>query len=142
MKYASLNAHTYMLRLEVGDDIHSTLQDFCAVQHIYNAGLQGIGSVESPTLAHYSIETKQFTTKQLDGIFEVTSLLGNIAVVNAKPFAHIHVTISDLHMHTFGGHLMKGEASATLEVILTAYDSHHTKSHDEAIGLKVWDFQH
>ena len=140
MKAAQLDANNYVLRLELGDDIHEQVQLFCTQNNINNAAVQGIGSVESPTLAHYSIKTKQFTDKQLEGILEVTSLLGNVALVDSKPFAHIHVTVSGPDMVAHAGHLVKGTCSATLELIITAYPSHHWKTDNADIGLKVWDF--
>jgi len=142
MKHANLDDHTHALRLELGEDIHSSIQDFCSGNGINNASVQGIGSVDSPTLAHYSIKSKQFADKHLDGIYEVTSLLGNVALVDGQPFAHLHVTVTDPDMQVRGGHLVKGQASATLELILTAYPSHHWKTDDETIGLKLWDFRH
>lgn len=140
MKSAKLDTNNYVLRLELGDDIHEQIQSFCAHNAINNAAVQGLGSVDSPTLAHYSIKTKQFTDKQLDGIYEVASLLGNVALVDGNPFAHIHVTVSGPDMLAHAGHLVKGQCSATLELIITAYPSHHWKTDDEAIGLKVWNF--
>lgn len=140
MKYARLSDNTSALRLELGDDIHDTLQQFCTEQGIDNAQVQGIGSVDSPTLAHYSVETKQFTDQALDGIYEVTGLLGNIALADGKPFAHLHVTLSDQNMMARAGHLVKGTCSATLELFITSYPSHYTKSPNDQIGLRVWDF--
>src|SRR5260370_1238578 len=116
MKHATLNDNTHALRLDPGEDIHATLEDFCQEAGINNAAVEGIGSVEAPTLAHYSIKTKEFTDKHLDGVYEVTSLLGNVALVDGKPFAHMHVTVADIGMQTFGGHLVKGVCSATLEL--------------------------
>jgi predicted DNA-binding protein with PD1-like motif len=141
MKSASLNDHTFALRLELGEDVHTVVQDFCADHAIKNASVQGIGSVQNPTIAHYSVVTKEFTDAKLDGIYEATSLLGNIALVDDKPFAHLHVTLTGPDMAAKGGHLVRGECSATLELILTAYATDHTKSHHDAIGLKVWDFE-
>jgi uncharacterized protein len=144
MKYAALNDHTYpsyVLRLELGEDIHDTIQMFCAEQHITNAAIEGIGSVDSPTLAHYSIKTKKFTDKHFEGIYEVTSLLGNVARVDGQPFTHLHLTISDETMQVHGGHLVKGECSATLELIVKSFPSEHAKLQDDAIGLKVWDLE-
>lgn len=140
MKYASLSEHSFVLRLDPADDVHETIQNLCSQESITNASVQGIGSLESPTLAHYSIKTKHFTDKHLEGIYEVTSLLGNVSLVDGQPFAHVHVTISDDQMQTFGGHLVKGDCSATLELIIRSYPSSYSKLHSEAIGLKVWDF--
>jgi len=138
MKYASLSDTSYVLRLELGDDIVDSIQQFCANLGIANASVQGIGSVKSPKLAHYSIETKQFTELTIPGILEITSLLGNIALVEDRPLAHLHVTLSNEAMQTYGGHMIKGECSATLELIVTSYPSQHTKAHDDEVGLSVW----
>jgi predicted DNA-binding protein with PD1-like motif len=140
MKFASFIDHTFGLRLELGEDVHDVIQSFCADHSIKNATVQGIGSLQNPTVAHYSIVTKNFTDEKLDGIYEVTSLLGNIALVEGQPFAHIHVTVTGRDMLARGGHLVKGECSATLELVLTAYTTDHTKSQNDEIGLKVWDF--
>jgi predicted DNA-binding protein with PD1-like motif len=140
MKYANLDEHTYAMRLDPGEDIHAEIQQFCAEQHIDNASISGIGSVERLTLAHYSIQTKQFTDKALEGIFEVTSLVGNVALVDGSPFAHLHVTAAGPDMQSFGGHLVKGECSATLELVIAGYPSHHQKHENADVGLKVWDF--
>jgi predicted DNA-binding protein with PD1-like motif len=141
MNYATLDIATYALRLDPGDDIHESIQKFCDEQSIENAAVQGLGSVESPTLAHYSMKTKQFTDRSLSGIYEVTSLLGNVALVDGKPFAHLHVTVSNEKMETFGGHLVKGECSATLELVVQSFTSKYAKVHNDAIGLKVWEFE-
>lgn len=141
MKFAPLNDHVYpsfVLRLERGEDIHETIQHFCTGHDITNAAIEGIGSIEKPALAHYSIETKRFTDKQFAGIYEVTSLLGNVARVEGQPFTHIHATISNEQMQVFGGHLVKGTCSATLELILKSFPSEHAKVQDDHIGLKVW----
>jgi predicted DNA-binding protein with PD1-like motif len=141
MKSAQLNDHAWVLRLEPGDDVLDNLQAFCAKNDINNASVEGIGSFDSPTLAHYSIKTKQFTDKAFTGIYEVTGLLGNIALVDGQPFAHIHATVSGPDMIAHAGHIVKAACSATLEIILYSYPSHHWKSQDDAIGLKVWDFE-
>ncbi len=147
MKYASLSQSTageistYILHLELGEDIHNTIQQFCIAHHIANATIEGIGSVQNPTLAHYSIETKQFIDRDLPGIYEITSLLGNVALVDNQPFAHLHATVSDPKMNVLGGHLVRGECSATLELIIHTFPSRHAKTHDDTIGLKVWDFK-
>lgn len=140
MKNATLNDTTYALRLERGDDIHTVIEAFCAKHDIANAAVSGIGSVEDPKLAHYSIETRQFTGYNFTGIFEIASLLGNVALIGNQPKAHLHVTISDAQMRAHAGHLIQGACSATLEIILTAYPSHHHKLPDDVTGLTVWDF--
>jgi predicted DNA-binding protein with PD1-like motif len=140
MKTAKLDDQVYGLMLEPGDDIHSSIESYCARYDFANAEVTGIGSVDSPTLAHYSMVTRKFTDRPFEGIFEIASFIGNVSLVDGKPFAHIHVTVSDIDMTAHSGHLVKGRCSATLELILRPFSSRYTKSDSEAVGLKVWDF--
>jgi uncharacterized protein len=141
MKFGVLNDHAFALRLEPGDDVHTSIQDFCAAHSIANAGIIGIGSLESPTLAHYSIKTKHFTHSPFIGIYEVTSLIGNVALQDNQHFAHLHATIAGPDFQSLGGHLVKGQCSATLELILESYPTNFSKTPNDAIGLSLWDFE-
>jgi uncharacterized protein len=139
MTFGKVQEGQFILRLEKGEEIVSTLKAFCVKQNIQNASFSGIGQTKNPTLAHYSVETQKYTEKELDGIFEVTSLLGTVAIFENEPLLHPHVTVSDETMHAFAGHLVKGTVSATLEVVLNVLPGKFEKKHDEEIGLKLYD---
>jgi predicted DNA-binding protein with PD1-like motif len=140
MKSASSTSSTHILRLDPGDDICPAIERFCQENGINNAKIEAIGSVESPTLAHYSIHSKKYSKKILDGIYEITALIGNIAILDGHPKTHLHATLADSEMRSFGGHLVKGECSATVEVFITSFPSSYRKTHNESIGLNIWDF--
>jgi uncharacterized protein len=127
-----------IVRLEPGDDILLSLAAICADYDIKNAEVSGIGSVDSPTLAHYRRDTKHFTERTFVGIYEIVSLLGNVALVEGRPVAHCHVTIADEAMTAMAGHLVRGACSATVELIIRPLDGAFTKTLDESIGLKLW----
>lgn len=140
MYYSKVSSNKYLIRLVRREEINEAIKKFCERLHIKNAEILGIGSIENPTLAHYRVDSKQYKENTLKGIFEITSLIGSVAIFESGPLVHIHVAISDEKMRAFGGHLIKGVVSATVEVVLTAFDSKHTKSYDKEIGLKLWDF--
>lgn len=140
MKVAK-SGDVYLMRLEPGEDFLQTLQQWCHGQHIVNAEVSGIGSIEDPTLAHYRRDHKQFSERKLSGIFEVTSLTGNIGLVDGEePLVHVHVALADPLMQAFGGHLVSGVCSATAELIIRPLPTQFRKNFNEVIGLKVWDF--
>lgn len=139
MTYGKLAETQYLLRFEKGEEIGSVLKTFCAEKQIKNASLSGIGSIEQPVLAHYRVDTKKYSEKTFEGIFEVTSLLGTVGLVDGVPQPHMHVNLSDESMSAFGGHLVKGIVSATLEVTLTDYPSEFAKKHSEEIGLNLYE---
>lgn len=139
MRYSKIENDNYLIRLEKGEKIIESLTKFCERSNINNAWFTAIGSVESPTLAHYMVGTKKYTEKSLDGIFEVTSLAGNVALFEGRPLLHAHITLSDDDMHAFGGHLVEAKVSATLEILFNKMDSGKTKLYNEEIGLKLFD---
>lgn len=139
MYYSKVADETYLLRLTKGEETVQTLKNFCRKESIHNGSLQGIGSIERAILAHYTVDNKKYHEENFEGIYEVTSLLGNIALFDDEPLIHAHITLTNGTMNAFGGHLVKAIVSATLEVIIKVFDSKHTKSFNEEIGLKLWD---
>lgn len=139
MYYSKVAKQTYLLRLTKGEGVIKTIKTFCEKEKIKNGLLQGIGSVESATLAHYRVDTKKYSEKKFEGIYEVISLIGNIALFKNEPLIHAHVTLTDGTMNAYGGHLVNATVSATLEIIIQVFDSKHIKLYDDEIGLKLWD---
>lgn len=139
MHDSKIKEDTDLLRLELGEKVIESIKNFCEGKQIANAWFQGIGSVENPTLAHYDVTTRKYTDKTLSGIFELTNLTGNVAIFEGKPLVHAHVTLSNESMEAIGGHLVEATVSATVELLLAVFPTSHTKSHNEEIGLKLWD---
>lgn len=139
MQFAKLDDTSYLVRLERGEDLIETVTSFCQTNSIKNATATAIGSIENPTLAHYKVDTKQYSEKKLEGVFELTSLLGNIAVFEDKPLLHFHVTIGDESMQAYAGHLIQTKVSATVEMTITVFPTEYEKNVDEEVGLKLWD---
>lgn len=139
MYYSKINDNLFILRLVKGEKVNSSIKSFCQKKEIKNAAVYGIGSVEKPTLAHYRVDTKKYSEKTMDGIYELTALMGNVGIFENEPLVHTHATLSDEEMKSIGGHLVEAIVSATAELVLTKVDSKHTKSYNEEIGLRLWD---
>jgi predicted DNA-binding protein with PD1-like motif len=138
MVFGKLDERTYLIRLSRGEDVHEKIKTFCKEQGITNALVSALGSLENPTLAHYRMDNKKYSEKKLEGIFELTNLTGNIGILDDDLILHFHVTIANEEMQAFGGHLVQGNASATLELTLTVYPTTFEKKMDEEVGLKLW----
>lgn len=139
MKVGQISETKYLLRLERGEEVIATLTAFCEKHEIKNAWITGLGSIDNPTLAHYKVDDKKYSEKQLSGVFEVTNFTGNIALFEDKPLLHPHITLGDEQMQAFSGHLVRGTVSATMEVMITVLPTTFTKSMSEEIGLKLFD---
>lgn len=139
MVYGTVGSNYYLVRLEKGEEVVASLKKLCESQRIDNAYFSGLGSVENPTLAHYLVTTKKYTEKKLEGVFELLTITGNVALFEDKPLVHAHAILSDNEMNTKGGHLVEATTSATVELHLRILDTVYEKQQDEEIGLKLFD---
>lgn len=129
-----------MLVLERGEEMISTLTDFCTEEGIHNAFFQGIGAVEQVEIGYYDLATRSYVFRQEDAVFEVASLQGNVALVDGAPFVHAHAVLSrtDDSCACIGAHLKQASVAVTLEISLTDLsNSSFERQQDEAVGLKL-----
>ncbi len=126
-----------------GEDVFETLTDFCEREGIESAVYSALGAVEKIRLGYYDLASKQYGSKEYQHAHEVASMTGNIALVDEKPFIHMHAVLSDTAPGTenlcVGGHVFAATVAVTLEVHLTVFNEPVTRSHDEGIGLKLLD---
>lgn len=141
MTATEVSPSTYILRLFRGEEVIETLKIFCVEKGVKAAWINALGSIEKVTLAHYRVDTKKYSEKNLDGIYELVSGIGNVAVFENKPLIHFHVSLSDEAMQGLGGHLVKGYVSATVEIQISVFPTQLTKKFDEEIGLKLFELE-
>src|SRR5258708_7560577 len=99
----------YLIKLERGEVVVKTLTQFCKDNEIKFGIITAIGGIDQITLGWYELVSKAYRWKDFAGNLEVTSLSGNIALLDDQPFLHIHCTISDEEFKGFGGHLKEAK---------------------------------
>ncbi len=144
MRQESLTVQSqHIVRLERGEDVFATLTDFCERKGIQSAQFSALGAVKNSKLGYYSVASKQYGSKEYVDDHEVASMTGNVALVDGKPFLHIHTVLSGIapgaENHCVGGHLFAATVAVTLEVHLTVFSETLTRTLDEGIGLKLLD---
>ncbi len=131
----------YLLRLDKGEEVVSVLKDFCAQKNILCGAVAGIGAVDKVTLGVFYPATKEYKERTLEGIFEITSLLGNVSTKDKKAYLHLHINVGDTENKVFGGHLVAARISATGEIFVNAVDGTVERSLNDEIGLNLLDFE-
>lgn len=109
---SSKNVQTVTVRLDPGDDIKQTLENF-AKKHKIPSGclLTCVGSVKNVRL-RYAAQPK---IDSLQGPFEIVSLTGTIA----ESGVHVHIAFADAQGNTKGGHMENGTTVfMTAEIII------------------------
>lgn len=130
----------YVIRLDKGEEIISTLTKFCEENNICGS-LQGIGGVSLTELGYLDVNSGKYINKTFDGkgeIFELLNLQGNVTILNNKSFVHIHLILGREDYSTFGGHLIKAIINPTCEIFLTTTDKLERKK-DGVTGLNLID---
>ena len=127
------------IRFESGDEFMSNLTALAEAHGITFAAFSGIGAVRSAHVAYFNSETKQYDTHEFDEQFELTSLIGNIALRDHKPFVHAHATLARKDLSVIGGHVMRLLTRPTIELWLRREAPAVRRAPDEESGLALLD---
>ena len=136
MIYRDLQTGT-LLRLSIGERIPDALIEFAQRERWTAGWLQGIGGVEAIELAYFNRESKTYQHTSFREAFELISCSGNLAMVDGKPFWHIHAVIGDGDCRVFGGHLVRATIAVTGEFWLTRASGSIERLPDQQTGLKL-----
>jgi len=127
----------YVVRIDRGEEVVESLNAFLAQSGVLSGSVSGIGAVYWAEVARFVAETKQYVTQRLEGEHEITALNGNIAVLDGKPFLHLHVALANTEFRGFGGHLLTAVVSGTCEVMIDVFEGHLKREFNEKEGLNL-----
>ena len=139
MEYRKFN-DTYVIRLNKGEEIIESLKNLCRDEDIKLAEITGLGASDFVEIGVFNIYTKEYNTKVFEGMFEITSLVGNVTRKDGEVYLHIHINFGDEEGLVKGGHLVKSKISATSEIILRKIDGEVGRKLDKEIGLNLLNF--
>lgn len=124
----------FILRLDDGEEIVSSILSFCGKKRLQGAYLSGIGACKDITIAYFDREKNEYIDKRISENCEIVSLSGFIATTNKKPHLHAHIALANQDNVVFGGHLKSAIASPTCEIFLVKSGRIKRKK-DEKTGL-------
>lgn len=127
----------YLIVLVKGQELISSLHQFCREQQISAAWLAGVGAVLTAELGYYHLDKRQYEFQTLDKVLEIVSLSGNVALKAGQAFVHAHAVLSDAQLRTYGGHLKEAIVGGTCEITLTPFDISISRQIDDETGLSL-----
>jgi predicted DNA-binding protein with PD1-like motif len=127
----------YVVRIDRGEEIVESLKAFLAQSGVLSGWVSGIGAVYGAEVARFVAGTKQYIAMKLEGEHEITALNGNIAVLDGKPFLHLHISLTDTAFRGVGGHLKSAVVSGTCEVIIDVLEGYLKREFNEKEGLNL-----
>ena len=129
----------YVVRLDIGDEILSSLTQLCNAENICTAAVQGIGAVDNVTVGFYSTEEKKYFSKTFNQQFEIVSLNGNVTRKDDEPYLHLHIALSDGNYNVCGGHLNSAVVSVTAEIFITVLSETVSRKVNSETKLNIFD---
>lgn len=128
---------TFVVVLDSGDEVVSTLERFAAENSLTASRLTAIGAFSDVTLGYFDWERKDYERIHIGEQVEVLSLVGDIALNAQRPSLHAHVVLGRRDASTLGGHLLQAIVRPTLEVILTDAPDYLRRERDPHSGLAL-----
>lgn len=131
---------TYVLRLNKNEEVITSIKTLCEKENIKLAEITGLGASNCVEIGVFNTETKEYNTKEFKGMFEITSLIGNVTQKDNDVYLHIHINFGDPEENVKGGHLVKSVISATSEIIIRKINGKVDRKLSDEIGLNLLEF--
>lgn len=111
--------NTIVIRLEIGEEIISTIADVCNKEGVTGAYFTGIGATGHVRFgAGNEIEGKYEVT-EINEKMEIVHLTGDVAMKEGKCMPHAHVVLAGQGGKTIvGGHLEEGTIFSTADIFI------------------------
>jgi predicted DNA-binding protein with PD1-like motif len=126
----------YLVVLERGEEVVKSLTDFVKENNIEGGEIYGIGGVKDVVLGFFDTTKKEYLKRRFKGNFELVSLVGNVSLLEGKPFLHLHSAVSGSDFALFGGHLFEATISVTGEFYFRIQPK-VVRKFDSDIGLNL-----
>ena len=129
----------HLLRIPTGEDLLGTLEAFVTDNQIEAAWLSYLGAVQTAALRYYDQDEREYCDFHIHQHLEVLSGMGNMSLLDGKPFIHTHAVFADASGKAFGGHVNHGCVVWALEVKIEEFAGEApVRRFDEATGLSLW----
>ena len=132
---------TYVIRMDRGEEILSSLTELCRKEQIRLGSVSALGAADHVVIGLYDVGARQYHRHSFDEPMEITSLVGSISTKEGEPYLHLHINLCREDMSVIGGHLNECRISATCEMIVRQLDGIVERKLDEAVtGLNLYEF--
>lgn len=137
-KQIAENPKTFVIILETGDEVLSSLKRIAKTEALAGSSFKAIGALSRVELGWFNWTTKRYESAvKLDEQVEMLSLIGDIALKDGEPQVHAHLVVGRADGSAHGGHLLSATVRPTCELILTESPQHLQKQIDPESGIAL-----
>ncbi len=137
-KQVAENPNTFVVILDIGDEILSSLKSVAQAEQLADSSFKAIGALSDVELGWFNWETKKYQAAiKLEEQVELLSLIGDIALKDGEPQIHAHLVIGRKDGTAHGGHLLSATVRPTCEIVITESPKHLRKEIDPESGIAL-----
>jgi predicted DNA-binding protein with PD1-like motif len=139
---SKFDGYNYIVRLQRGEKFSEAMEQFFATNDLEGASVAAVGGAEQLQLGFYDLDAKEYLWKTFPNLYEITSLLGTIALgEDGKLMFHLHGTFADREYQVVGGHVKDFVVGATCELFIHRTYQPLQRKHDDETGLSLLDLE-
>ena len=138
MNYKRVN-DKLLISIDKGEFVNQKLLEVAEKENLKSGWINGLGAISDIEIGYWDIEKKVYVKNFFDDHYELLSLIGNVSLVDNKPFVHTHISFSDTEFKVFGGHLFDAKVIAAAEFCIFISDYHLHRKLNCDIGLNLWN---
>ena len=136
MQYKKIN-DIYVLRLDLNENIIESIKVLCEENNIKAAMISGLGVARDVELICYNRLTKSSKKEKFIGDYEISSLIGNISILDNEILVHLHINLTDENFKVFGGHLVTGKIGMTGEIFIQVLEGKIKRVKDKNFDIQI-----
>lgn len=140
MKYKIINnagQKTYAIIMDSGDEVTEQLMSFAKKEKVKASQFTAIGAFSETVTGFFDFSVKDYQKTSFKEQMEVLALNGDISRYKDEYKIHAHVVLGRKDGTAHGGHLMRGIAHPTLEIILNESPEYLKREMDKDSGLPL-----
>ena len=126
----------YLVRIKQNSNLFEALNDFTTAKDINNAIVQGSGDL-SNIILNNEFSAK---TKKINSISNVTSLTGNLSLVNGIRTWDLNATLSLQNLKAFTGQIINAKVNDRVELYIYEINQKIHRTSDSLQTKAVFDF--
>ncbi len=133
-------AEVLMGRLPTGSDLLEGITALCRENRVLAGKITIIGALRKAKLGWYDEDAREYHTFEVPETTEILSCVGNVSVLDGRPFPHVHAVLGLRDEKVLGGHVFQGCEVFVAEYVLEvfAWGEGLERVEDPTTGLKLW----
>lgn len=108
------------VRIDPGEQLVASLKRVADTLDLTAAAItSGVGMLDGIEVGFFNLSRDDYDRTRIDGIFDLSSIMGNIVRSDGEAVPHVHAVFNDRDYRTYSGHVIEAACHITIELFLS-----------------------